>query len=163
MLAVSVLFTFCKKEVIDPENTVVTNNVEVELGKSNPIEYLVFGYIPAWGNIPIYYKLENQQIIKEDPGPSNPELLTFQNPPLPNAEYQLAEDLLANLPSELLQTTNCKIGCANCWDQGTIYIEVKVNGEVKSWRVDPDGRYEDPSEIVDYVFDVWDVWVALYY
>lgn len=63
--------------------------------------------------------------------------LAFQTTSLPSDKVALAQDLLAQFPSALLEETEEEIGCPDCSDQGTVYVEIKKGATVRKWRIDP--------------------------
>lgn len=63
--------------------------------------------------------------------------ITFQTTSLPSDKIALAQDLLAKFPPALLDESEEHIGCPDCSDQGTIYVEVKEGDSVRRWRIDP--------------------------
>lgn len=149
LLLVTLLFCSCKKEEV-----------------ADPIEYLMFGYVPGWcipdtSSYLKYYKLENDQLFENDNSTCFPDQVTFLSTPMSTTNYDLAKDLLNTIPDDLLLTTQSYLGCPNCGDQGTIYVELKANGQVRSWSLDPYGDFQ-PQTIVDYMEEVWDVWDLLY-
>jgi hypothetical protein len=63
--------------------------------------------------------------------------ITFQTTSLPADKVALAQDLLAKFPPALLDESEEHIGCPDCSDQGTIFVEIKESSTVRRWRIDP--------------------------
>ncbi len=124
LLAATLFSGACKKGNVDP---------------TEQIDYLIFGisygFCPS--NCTHLYKLENEELFADDIDIGIPNPVPFLPTPLPDTKYQLAKDLLTTFPSDLLQSNQAVYGCPDCSDQGTVYIELKYSGTVRSWRLDP--------------------------
>jgi hypothetical protein len=55
---------------------------------------------------------------------------------LDEAKFHLVKDLPSTFPTQLLNESSTVVGCPDCTDGGGVYIEVKVNNEVKFWYID---------------------------
>lgn len=65
--------------------------------------------------------------------------LVFRSTPLPEEQRNIVEKLKADFPEELyIGDADKIIGCPDCRDQGTYYIEFALGGRVFTVRMDTD-------------------------
>lgn len=124
-----VLFLGCKKDPI----------VQVAPDR------FIFGsaYGECIGDCARLFKLENQKLFPDDGVVHlsyNSDDHPFQSQDLAADKVALAESLLAQLPAGLMNETEAVIGCPDCHDQGTIFIETKTGDAVRRWYIDPDSE-----------------------
>lgn len=122
---ICIVFASCKKE----------NNRPVDANN-----YFAFGFYygfcgPSCAEM---YKLSDGQIYKDSIAISFPTPAVYSAVPLSSAEYQLAVPLQDSFPAYLQNRPNTTIGCPDCLDQGTVYIEKSANGVVQYWVIDMD-------------------------
>ena len=132
----------CKKETARPAGT----------------NYFAFGYYygfcgPSCSEM---YKIDNQRLYKDSIAISFPTPVIYSAIPLTNAEYQLALPLQNSFPAYLQARPDTTIGCPDCRDQGTVYIEKSTNGVVQHWVIDMDDSVL-PVEIRNYVLNLQSV------
>lgn len=103
----------------------------------------IFGtsYGECGGDCARLFKLENDHLYPDDnvkylPQAGDP--VPFQSQSLPSDKVALAKTLLAEAPAGLYGETQEIIGCPDCRDQGTIFIEIRTGDQVRKWYVDPD-------------------------
>ena len=76
--------------------------------------------------------------------------LKFKNQKLSKDKYNLAKQLLDQLPDYLKNASSSNFGCPDCRDQGKYYIEIKENSSIKKFQIDTDTS-QVPGEIRAYV------------
>ena len=124
-----VLFLGCKK---DPSEQI------------NP-DHFIFGtaYGECAGDCARLFKLEDEKLFPDDGVVYlnyNGADIPFQTQSLATDKVALAESLLSQMPAALLNETEEQIGCPDCHDQGTIFIETKTGDAVRRWYIDPDSE-----------------------
>jgi hypothetical protein len=72
----------------------------------------------------------------------------------------LAAPLLDSLPSYFRTHTDSVFGCPDCYDQGTIHLQLVEKGLTRHWRIDPNYSVL-PTEIRGYTKRVKEVLSAL--
>jgi hypothetical protein len=131
----STLFAIsCKNEII-VENPTTTCDL---LGND---DYLIFGtnYGFCVGNCSSLFKLTSTSLFEDDIDRlEQDKAVTFKSTALSTAKVEIAKTACAQFPNDLNNEKDERIGCPDCHDQGTIYIELKKNGVVKKWYIDPD-------------------------
>lgn len=58
------------------------------------------------------------------------------------------KDLSLQLPSALINSESHVLGCPDCSDGGGIYIETKINDEIRYWFID---KQRVPSGLEEFV------------
>lgn len=122
-----VLFLGCKKDPV---------------AKFAP-DYVIFGtsYGECGGDCARLFKLENQNLYPDDGIEylmQNGGDIPFMTQSLPADKVALAESLKNQIPASLLDEPEEVLGCPDCRDQGTVYIETKTGDQVSRWYIDPD-------------------------
>ncbi len=119
-----VLVFSCKKDPVTP----------------NSIDYFIFGvgYCECVGMCGEFYKYTTDALVKGDGGACVPEGHTYNGSALSDDDFAVAEALLISLPDDLYYAETTTFGCPDCHDQGAYYVEIKKEGVVKSWVLDPD-------------------------
>lgn len=127
--------TACKKEAIDCQEAVCSNQF---------CEELVFGVAygmcpPGTDNCSQLYRLTSVGLDEETnnvyPGDANN---NFAYRARPASDHSIALPLIQQLPSQLLQQPNGSIGCPDCVDQGTYFIQYNTMSGTQTWRIDTD-------------------------
>jgi hypothetical protein len=134
---VCLAFASCKKESNKPADA---NN------------YFAFGFYfgycgPTCSEM---YKISDGEVYKDSVAISFPTPVIYSAIPLGNTEYQLAQPLQDSFPAYLQARPGITIGCPDCLDQGTVYIEKATNGLVQHWVIDMDDSVL-PVEIRNYI------------
>lgn len=65
--------------------------------------------------------------------------------------FNEVKDLRSEIPSALINSESVVLGCPDCSDGGGIYIESKIDGQVKYWLID---RQRVPAGLEDFVMSV---------
>lgn len=130
LLLLLLLVLGCKKDTTAP----------VDLDK---LDYFIFGRASGFcvgSSCVMLYKLENQQLFP-DADMTYTQFSTgdiaFGTTSLPTDKVLLAQALLAEFPSSLLNEPNGTLGCPDCTDQGVYYIKMKSGKTVREWHIDP--------------------------
>lgn len=109
---------------------------------------LIFGlsYGECTGDCSYLYLLHNGELFADD-GVEHfiPDAIPFQSTAEPDSDYQLSKNLLDDFPEQLVSNGQSSYGCPDCLDQGTIYLELRRNGSVYKFELDPDGDSGDPA------------------
>ena len=121
-----------------------------DLGNTDKDDYFIFGEFhgfcagPDCVNI---YKLQDGKLF-EDTKDQYPELTTYNGDFIEQSstEYNLAKDIPASVPEELLKSNNQIFGSPDSHDQGGFFIEIKTGKDVQYWLID-----KDKSNIPDYL------------
>lgn len=66
---------------------------------------------------------------------------------LTNDKFEIAQNLLHEVPSELLITENKKFGCPDCYDQGGIYVEIINESLNRRFVLDTDDTNDQSEEV----------------
>lgn len=56
----------------------------------------------------------------------------------PQTKYEIVKKMINYIPPSLLQENQGNIGTPDAYDQGGLYLELKVNYERKFWKIDND-------------------------
>ena len=112
-----------------------------DYGNSEKQDYFVFGnfYGMCQGEQCVeIFKITNDQLFEDekDEYPSRTEFYKGKFNPLSEAEYENVKDLESFLPQEIFNETENNFGCADCADQGGMYIEYKKGDVHKFWIID---------------------------
>jgi hypothetical protein len=101
-------------------------------------EFLIFGSFRGFcvGNCTAIYKIENGELYEDNIDRAILDELSFKSTPLARAKYDIAKDLLLNIPDELLLSNEETIGCPDCYDQGGYYVSFRSGDGLKSYRID---------------------------
>lgn len=133
-----------------------------ERNNLDPAATLIFGeaYGFCAGDCAHFFQISNKHIYKDNIDRFGTDLPTFDDIPLSGSDYELAESLLANFPSYLLDNPNVTLGCPDCADQGGIHIYYIQGTNTYFWHIDTfiDNQ---PAEIRDYLSQMRDVIAAL--
>lgn len=118
--------------------------------KANPVEpketqYLIFGefYGECLGNkCKTYFKVNNFALYTDTlhQYPSQDKPLDFAFIRMDDTKYKQVNDILNELPPQLLNEITHVFGNPDSHDQGGVYIETMVNGEKKFWILDNDDK-----------------------
>jgi hypothetical protein len=122
-------------------------------------DYLVFGTDFGFciGNCTHLYKLTTTELFEDDFDKFlNSKQPTFKTTPLNAAKVDIAKSVCMAFPNDLLKEKESRIGCPDCHDQGSIYVEIKKNGVVQSWFIDPDQNTSIAKAFQDYAVIVRD-------
>lgn len=109
--------------------------------QTNDFEYFIFGTAQGMcmGDCAKIFKLEGEKLFADDVVEHLiNENVTFQTTSLTTDKVTLATVLRDQVPAELLSETKDRIGCPDCYDQGTIFIKIKTDGQERFWFIDPD-------------------------
>jgi hypothetical protein len=114
-------------------------------------DFFIFGttYGFCFGNCTHLYKYENDQVFADEMDRFELENLVFSNENQPEI-VSIAEELLDQFPSELLNSTEERYGCPDCHDQGTIFLQRKIGQDVQSWYLDTEVQEEWSKKLRDY-------------
>jgi hypothetical protein len=104
-------------------------------------DYLIFGsfYGFCHGQDCIrIYKLENGQLFQDhkDEYPSREDFYEGDFHLMDQGEVDLVKHLLDDFPDALLKEERNQFGCADCADQGGLYLEIKMGSTRKFWIID---------------------------
>jgi len=108
---------------------------------NNDFEYFIFGtaYGMCMGDCAKLFKLEDGKLYADDVVEHlTNENVTFQNTALTADKATLAAELRTKVPAALFSETSDRIGCPDCYDQGTIFVKIKTDGKEQFWFIDPD-------------------------
>ena len=145
LLYVSLLllvFASCKKEKTQllAKETSLPLNAAFSFGVS-------YGY--CVGECAKFYLVTNDQIFPDDMQRIQ-KPLQFKTSALSNDKYLIAKSLIDSFPAFLINNPDTTIGCPDCYDQGTIYLELKNDEVVNYWTIDTDEKSQ-PAEIKAYI------------
>lgn len=103
-------------------------------------DYLIFGkfYGFCGGNCTQLYKMTNTELFADniDRFEHNKEV-TFDKTNLGAAKIEIAKTVCSQYANDIKNEKSDRIGCPDCFDQGNIYVELKQNGKVQKWFIDP--------------------------
>lgn len=121
-------------------------------------DYFAFGFYygfcgPSCAEM---YKISGDKIYKDSIAISFPTPVIYSTVPMSNANYQLALPLKDSFPAYLQARPGVTVGCPDCRDQGTVYIEKSSNGTVEHWVIDMDDSVL-PVEIRNYITNLQSV------
>jgi hypothetical protein len=103
-------------------------------------DYLIFGkfYGFCQGNCTTLFKMTPTELFADNIERYDFEkAITFDTNNLGNAKIEIAKTVCSSFVSEIKNEKSDRIGCPDCYDQGTIYFELKQNGKVQKWFIDP--------------------------
>jgi hypothetical protein len=126
-------------------------------------DYLIFGthYDFCPSNCVNLYKLTTTALFQSDMKGRFEEPLTFKTTAMSKENYALTATLCAKFPLESTNVLEARIGCPNCHDQGTVYVELKRGAVIRKWRIDPDQNADIPADIKAYSTLIKDLAVKL--
>jgi hypothetical protein len=135
-----ILFTSCDKE----ENT--------------GFDYLIFGSFYGFcrGEKCIrIYKLEDGQLFEDqkDEYPSREDFYQGDFHLMDQGEVDIVESLLTDFPDKLINEERSQFGCADCADQGGLYLEIKIGSARKFWIIDQ-FKSDVPAYLHDYMDEI---------
>ncbi len=101
-------------------------------------DQLIFGtfYGECAGNCTVLYKIQSGSLFEDDVDFGIPEVILFNDLPLSEADYLIAEELANTFPSDLTDSDKEVYGCPDCADQGGVYLELKQGDNTRKWRID---------------------------
>jgi hypothetical protein len=101
-------------------------------------DHLIFGtyYGECIGNCSFLFKIKQCQVFEDDMEYYYNEELKFKPDALSVDEYTIAEEALMKFPDELWNEQDTVFGIPDAYDQGGIFIQRNLNGEIKSWNLD---------------------------
>ncbi|MFK8103682.1 MAG: hypothetical protein AB8G15_14205 [Saprospiraceae bacterium] len=116
-------------------------------------DYIIFGFFARTigGNHRTTFKLTDEKVFEDmndnylEPDPDFIELNSDK--------YEIAKDLIAFFPPQLLTSVETSFGCPNCGDLGLFFIEHSSNGVVKSWSIDTD-KSKIPSYLHEFIAEM---------
>lgn len=103
-------------------------------------DYLIFGkfYGFCGGNCTHLYKMTATELFADNMDRYEYDKeVTFDKTNLGAAKIEIAKTVCSQYTSEIKNEKNERIGCPDCHDQGNIYVELKQNGKVQKWYIDP--------------------------
>jgi len=131
-----------------------TNETDPGLGQA---DYVVFGiaFGECIGDCITIFRVSELR-LEED---TNSQYLTndFQFVPsrvLNDSQLNEARKLLHSIPGDLMQNPADRYGCPDCRDQGGIYIQYKIQGELKKVVIDPDDTDDQSQAIISFKEEV---------
>ncbi len=112
-----------------------------ERGTNSVLNNLTFGhfYSECDGEYCVeIFKLENDKLFEDTSGkyPSWDSFYEGSFEPLSQQKFDATQDLLDNVPADLLNETDIVIGMPDAGDGGGLYIACTVNGIQKFWLLD---------------------------
>jgi len=138
VLALGLVFSSCSKDAdkFDPSS----------------VDHFSFGtsYGMCLGDCAKFFAIANRQLFPDTLSNYYTGTVGFSSTPLPDAQYQLAKELLDNFPVYLINHPDTTFGCPDCADQGAIHLQIKENNVVKTWHVDTHVSNQ-PVEIRNYI------------
>ena len=114
-------------------------------------DYLIFGtyYGFCAGNCTSLYKLADEVLLEDDISYfEKDKVVSFKTVPLSSDKLIVAENLCEAFPLDKILNEAETVGCPDCHDQGVVYLELKKNGQLRKWYVDPDANQ---SQVPDYL------------
>ena len=63
---------------------------------------------------------------------------------------QILSQLADNFPRVLLNSDQETYGCPDCADQGTIFLQRKIDDQIRSWFIDTRVQDDWPKELKEY-------------
>lgn len=121
-----------KKEVVEQPSS------NCDLLKDD--DYLIFGkfYGFCGGNCVHLYKMTTTELFADNMDRfEHGKAVTFDKTNLGSAKIEIAKTVCAQFTSDIKNEKSDRIGCPDCHDQGNIYVELKQNGKVQKWFIDP--------------------------
>ncbi|MFY0672178.1 MAG: hypothetical protein JXQ87_02160 [Bacteroidia bacterium] len=106
-------------------------------------EYIIFGHfygMCAGEECVELFKISNNELFEDskDNYPSNTEFAKTNFSKLEDAQRQKTTNILSEFPITLLNDVEPSLGCADCHDQGGLYLEYKKGKTRKFWIIDND-------------------------
>lgn len=103
-------------------------------------DYLAFGmsYGFCGGNCAHIYKLTTTSLYADNIDRILDKPITYAVTPESVDKLAIAQELCALFPEDLKKEKEERMGCPDCHDQGTIYIELRQSGQTHKWYIDPD-------------------------
>lgn len=105
-------------------------------------DYLIFGHFYGecvQESCILMYKVEETRVLadtrQEYPNQQMPYAGNFTEE-LSNSDFQIAKDLVDEIPEELFDETETIIGQPDAADQGGLYLEYNFDGERRYWYID---------------------------
>lgn len=114
-------------------------------------DHLVFGtfYGECAGNCTVLYRIQSGLLFEDDVEIGIPDVILFNDQPLSEAKYLIAEELVTTFPSDLTGSDKEVYGCPDCADQGGVYLELKQGDNTRKWRIDTRDE-EQSTQIIAY-------------
>lgn len=113
---------------------------------------LVFGVAYGFcaGDCAHFFQIKEGALFKDKVERYAGDDLIFEDAPLSNDKYILAEPLVRDFPKYLIENPNETIGCPDCADQGGYHLILKNEGESQYWHIDT-STGSHPQEIRAYI------------
>jgi hypothetical protein len=139
----------CKPNVPDPDIGLPVVNCPLIDGAD---DYLIFGTHHGFchGNCTNLYKLTTTALFQDDVDGRFIEPMTFSKTAMSKENFALTAALCVKFPLESTNALDVTIGCPDCHDQGTVYVELKRGAVIRKWRIDPDQSDTIPMDIQAY-------------
>lgn len=158
ILSIALCLFSCKED--EPVVTLPVVNCPLIDGTN---DYLIFGnhygFCPA--NCVNLYKLTTTALFQTDMKGRFQEPLTFNTTAMSKENFALTSALCSKFPLESTNALDVVIGCPDCHDQGTVYVELKRGTVIRKWRIDPDKSDTIPKDIQEYAQLIKDLAIKL--
>ena len=136
--------------------TVSTIGCSSSNGTNQNIDYIIYGIYcgECSGHCATMFKLDNNRLLIDTTdtffkNSTNRERVIFKDDTLNKEQFQEAEIVRTSLPKILLQSKDKDFGNPDDHDQCGIYIQFKVDKQLKTFYIDTDlGKV--PNELRDY-------------
>ena len=113
---------------------------DINNGQPRSGEYLVFGdyYGMCAGNCVRMYLLNDHSLFEDSRKhyPTQPGTYEGNFSIDRGDKLEEVKDSLTQIPDALLRSDNIVLGCPDCSDGGGLYIETKVDGQIRYWFID---------------------------
>ena len=128
-------------------------------GKADKIVFGTF-YGMCAGNCVRIYQVDATTLQKDDSVkyPDGAWTYNFNGTTMLSADkFNIAKDLLNQVPSELLNNNNKMYGAPDSHDQGGVYIQIIKGTEKRRFRIDFDNSSDQSAELITFKNKVADI------
>jgi hypothetical protein len=88
------------------------------------------------GTCAILYEISEEALRAGEGTGCLPQDYTFDGVVLTQDKYAIAKQLIDEFPDKLIQDSQDTYGCPDCADQGAYYLQMRNQGETRTWRLD---------------------------
>lgn len=119
---------------------------------SDKEDYLVFGV--AYGlcsdDCVQMFKIDKNSLFEDTTTKYLQDYKTYQfnGNRLSNALHEQVVELMNVIPNEFFSLSTHEFGCPDCYDQGTIYVEIDADDTNRRFIIDPSDTKDQSDEII---------------
>ncbi len=116
----------------------------------NKVEYIVYGtyYGECWGHCSLMFKLDNSKLLVDTTRSffkNWEKTVTFKNDTASQKDFLDAKEILQTIPTLLFISTSKSFGDPDGYDQGGIFVQLKINKKIKRFYIDRAGDKTPPA------------------